>query len=62
MISIEEQKEELESLKREVDQLRRNLGKKDGDHADLEREVANINRAEQGKCSISHAEIEFYNI
>ena len=44
MISIEEQKEELESLKKEVDQLKRSLSKEVGDGGDLEKEVAKINR------------------
>ena len=48
MISIEEQKEELESLKKEVDQLKRSLSEEVGVGGDqqssLEREVAKINR------------------
>ena len=48
MISIEEQKEELESLKKEVDQLKRSLSEEVGvggdQQSNLEREVAKINR------------------
>ena len=53
VISVEEQKEELESLKKEVDKLRESLNKEVGggdDGANVEREIARVNR-EQGFLS-----------
>ena len=47
VISVEEQKEELESLKKEVDKLRESLNKEVGggdDGANVEREIARVNR------------------
>ena len=47
VISVEEQKEELESLKKEVDKLRESLNKEvdsGDDGANVEREIARVNR------------------
>ena len=44
VVTLEEQKEELESLRREVDQLKKSLSKEGGGEVDVEKELAKVNR------------------
>merc|ERR1712004_877330 len=44
VVTLEEQKEELESLRREVDQLKKSLSKGGGGEVDVEKELAKVNR------------------
>merc|ERR1712004_361950 len=44
VVTLEEQKEELESLRREVDQLKKSLSKGGGAEVDVEKELAKVNR------------------
>ena len=44
VVTLEEQKEELESLRREVDLLKKSLSKGGGGEVDVEKELAKVNR------------------